>query len=41
VAKERVRLRVGNMDKAVLMTGQIYQDPKDALNEYVSNAVDE
>ena len=24
--------------KAVLVTGQAYQDPKDALNEFVSNA---
>lgn len=39
--KERVRLRIGNMGKAVLMTGQVYQDPKDALNEFVSNAADE
>src|SRR6266545_6239361 len=29
------------MGKAVLMTGQVYQDPKDALNEFVSNAADE
>jgi Histidine kinase-, DNA gyrase B-, and HSP90-like ATPase len=41
VTKERVRLRIGNMGKAVLMTGQVYQDPKDALNEFVSNAADE
>ena len=27
--------------KAVLVTGQAYQDPKDALNEFVSNAADE
>ncbi len=41
MTKERVRLRIGNMGKAVLMTGQVYQDPKDALNEFVSNAADE
>lgn len=38
---ERIRLRIGNMAKAVLITGQAYQDPKDALNEFVSNAADE
>jgi hypothetical protein len=38
---ERIRLRNGNMGKAVLVTGQAYQDPKDALNEFVSNAADE
>lgn len=37
---ERVRLRIGNVAKAVLITGQAYQDPKDALNEFVSNAAD-
>src|SRR5438094_5232593 len=38
---ERVRLRIGNLAKAVLVTGQAYRDPKDALNEFVSNAADE
>ena len=38
---EKVRLRIGNLAKAVLVTGQAYQDPKDALNEFVSNAADE
>jgi hypothetical protein len=38
---ERVRLRIANLSKAVLVTGQAYQDPKDALNEFVSNAADE
>jgi len=38
---ERVRLRIGNLAKAVLVTGLAYQDPKDALNEFVSNAADE
>ncbi len=38
---EKVRLRVGNLAKAVLVTGQAYQDPKDALNEFVSNAADD
>jgi hypothetical protein len=38
---ERVRLRIGSVAKAVLVTGQAYQDPKDALNEFVSNAADE
>lgn len=34
-------MRIGNLAKAVLVTGQAYQDPKDALNEFVSNAADE
>src|SRR3974390_734721 len=38
---ERVRLRIGNLGKAVLVSGQAYQDPKDALNEFVSNSADE
>lgn len=38
---EEVRLRIGNLAKAVLVTGQAYQDPKDALNEFISNAADE
>ena len=38
---ERIKLRIGNMARAVLVTGQAYQDPKDALNEFVSNAADE
>ncbi len=38
---ERVKLRIGNLAKAVLVTGQAYQDPKDALNEFISNAADE
>ncbi|MGH9040530.1 MAG: ATP-binding protein, partial [Acidimicrobiia bacterium] len=41
VAAEKVRLRIGNLAKAVLVTGQAYQDPRDALNEFVSNAADE
>lgn len=41
MSKERVRLRIGSMGRAVLITGQAYQDPKDALNEFVSNAADE
>ena len=41
MAIEKVRLRIGNMAKAVLVSGQAYQDPKDALNEFVSNAADE
>src|SRR5438552_16268710 len=41
MAAERVRLRIGNLAKAVLVTGQAYQDPKDALNEFVSNAADD
>lgn len=40
-AGEKVRLRIGNLANAVLVTGQAYQDPKDALNEFVSNAADE
>ena len=38
---ERVALRIKNVAKAVLVSGQAYQDPKDALNEFVSNAADE
>lgn len=38
---ERVKLRIGSVARAVLVTGQAYQDPKDALNEFVSNAADE
>ena len=38
---EKLRLRIGNLANAVLITGQAYQDPKDALNEFVSNATDE
>jgi hypothetical protein len=34
-------VRIGNLAKAVLVSGQAYQDPKDALNEFVSNAADE
>jgi hypothetical protein len=41
VPAEKVRLRIANLGKAVLVTGQAYQDPKDALNEFVSNAADE
>jgi hypothetical protein len=41
VPGERIRLRIGNLAKAVLITGQAYQDPKDALNEFVSNAADD
>ncbi len=39
--QEHIRLRIGNLSKAVLITGQAYQDPRDALNEFVSNAADE
>ncbi len=38
---EKVRLRIGSLARAVLITGQAYQEPKDALNEFVSNAADE
>jgi hypothetical protein len=38
---EKVKLRIGSLARAVLITGQAYQDPKDALNEFVSNAADE
>ena len=38
---ERLRLRIGNLAKAVLVSGQAYQDPKDALHDFVSNAADE
>lgn len=41
VSPEKVRLRIGNLAKAVLVSGQAYQDPKDALNEFVSNCADE
>jgi len=38
---KKIRLRIGSVKKAVLIAGQTYQDPKDALNEFVSNAADE
>jgi anti-sigma regulatory factor (Ser/Thr protein kinase) len=41
VPTETVRLRIKNVAKAVLVSGQSYQDPKDALNEFISNAADE
>ncbi|MFN2569469.1 MAG: ATP-binding protein [Candidatus Dormibacteria bacterium] len=41
MATETLKLRIGNLGNAVLVTGQAYQDPKDALNEFVSNAADE
>jgi hypothetical protein len=41
MATEKVRLKIGSLARAVLITGQAYQDPKDALNEFVSNAADE
>jgi hypothetical protein len=41
VPAEKLRLRIGNLANAVLITGQAYQDPEDALNEFVSNAADE
>ncbi len=41
MATEKVKLRIGNVAKAVLVTGQAYPDPKDALNEFISNAADE
>ncbi len=41
MTREKVRLRIGSLARAVLITGQAYQEPKDALNEFVSNAADE
>jgi len=41
LAAKKIRLRIGSVKKAVLIAGQTYQDPKDALNEFVSNAADE
>ncbi len=41
MSSEKVRLRIGSLANAVLITGQAYQDPKDAINEFVSNAADE
>lgn len=41
MSTEKLRLRIRDVSKAVLVTGQSYQDPKDALNEFVSNAADE
>jgi hypothetical protein len=35
VAVEKVRLRIGNLANAVLVSGQVYRDPKDALNEFM------
>ncbi len=41
MSTEKVKLRIGSLARAVLITGQAYQDPKDALNEFVSNAADD
>ncbi|HET6691006.1 MAG TPA: ATP-binding protein [Miltoncostaeaceae bacterium] len=41
MATETVRLRIRSVANAVLVSGQAYQEPKDALNEFVSNAADE
>ncbi|MEE9417598.1 MAG: hypothetical protein V3V01_20125 [Acidimicrobiales bacterium] len=41
MAAKKIRLRIGSAKKAVLVAGQTYQDPKDALNEFISNAADE
>jgi hypothetical protein len=30
---ERIRLRIGNLGKAVLVSGQAYRDPKDVLED--------
>lgn len=40
VAKE-IPLRIKNLSKNLLYLGQVYADPRDALNEFVSNAADE
>lgn len=36
-----VPLRIANLAKGLLYLGQVYADPRDALNEFVSNAADE
>jgi anti-sigma regulatory factor (Ser/Thr protein kinase) len=41
MSAKKIRLRIGSVKKAVLVAGQTYQDPRDALNEFVSNAADE
>jgi hypothetical protein len=41
VPTETVRLRITNVAKAVLVSGSPTRTPKDALNEFVSNAADE
>jgi C4-dicarboxylate-specific signal transduction histidine kinase len=38
---EKVRLESGSLARAVSITGQAYQDPKDVLDEFISNAADE
>jgi anti-sigma regulatory factor (Ser/Thr protein kinase) len=41
MSAKKIPLRIGSVKKAVLVAGQTYQDPRDALNEFVSNAADE
>ena len=36
-----VPLKIRNLSKNLLYLGQVYADPRDALNEFVSNAADE
>jgi anti-sigma regulatory factor (Ser/Thr protein kinase) len=34
------RLRIGDLDKAIYHLGNVYDDPRDALAEFVTNAID-
>jgi hypothetical protein len=36
-----IPLRIANLGKGLRYLGQVYGDPRDALNEFVSNAADE
>lgn len=40
-AIQEIPLRIRNFSKNLLYLGQVYADPRDALNEFVSNAADE
>ncbi|MBI3014251.1 MAG: ATP-binding protein, partial [Candidatus Tectomicrobia bacterium] len=40
-AIQEIPLRIRNLSKNLLYLGQVYADPRDALNEFVSNAADE
>lgn len=41
VVSKEIPLRIKNLSKNLLYLGQVYADPRDALNEFVSNAADE
>lgn len=41
IASRTIPLRIANLGKGLRYLGQVYGDPRDALNEFVSNAADE